>query len=538
MDRTTVSLGIIGVLGLALRLVAIDSRGLWGDEAWRVWAARLPDTVAVLRVAWAQPPSAPLYWLGLHAWIGIFGHGDVAVRLFSVPAAVGALVAIYWLGRIVADRATGLAAAGLLAVSPLAVEVGQEATMYAWALLLATLALAAGLHWRATGRGRTLYILLGVLLLYTHYMGALFLALLCLVGLPPRGRRAAGSTEEPEDTPQNPDSKLKTQNLALSAAEGSKSATAYSWLGAHAIMGLLWAPWLGAMGLRLAARWDEVRQLQHRADLGALYDAAATLSVAASAAGGWAPPLVAGAVLAGGALAGWGLAPRPGPRSVLQVWWPGAVAAGFVGITVAVSALTGAWVVQPRFLALVLPAALLAPAAGLGRIIQAARVRSWPTAQILGGLLGVGWLLAQAGGLHAFYVAPVHGRDGLREIGARLQAEVQPGDLVVSNHPLLLWSVAQYYDGPARGLPISWDVRAGYPLLPPVQPAWVQQQLAALAPLLASAPRLWLIYLPAVDPAGRLLAAIQARYGPGTAHAYPYATLYQFASPNGPRAAR
>src|SRR5579859_7324082 len=168
--------------GLGLRLLAIDSRGLWFDEGWRVWAARLPTAGDVLHAVWAQPPSAPLYWLALHAWIGLVGHGDVAVRLLSVPAAGAVLLAGYWLGWLVEGRSTGLLAAGLLAVSPLAVEVGQEATMYAWSMLLATLALAAGLAWLQTGRGLRRYVVLGSLLLYTHYMGALLLGALLLAG--------------------------------------------------------------------------------------------------------------------------------------------------------------------------------------------------------------------------------------------------------------------------------------------------------------------------------------------------------------------
>src|SRR5207248_1297741 len=118
------------------------------------------------------------------------------------------------------------------AVSPLAVEVGQEATMYAWSMFLATLALAAGLAWLRSGCGVGWYVLAATLLLYTHYMGAPLLAGLLLGGL-------LWQTW-PQSWGQPP------------------AVTRRSWLLAHTAIGLLWAPWLAAMGVRLAQRWDEL----------------------------------------------------------------------------------------------------------------------------------------------------------------------------------------------------------------------------------------------------------------------------------------
>jgi 4-amino-4-deoxy-L-arabinose transferase-like glycosyltransferase len=493
------ALSVILAGGLALRLIAIDSRGLWSDEAWRVWAARLPTAFEVLRVAWAQPPSAPLYWLALHAWIVLFGHSDVAVRLLSVPAAVGALLAIYWLGRIVAGPAVGIGAAALLAVSPLAVEVGQEATMYAWSMLFATLALAAGLAWLRTGRGERRYVALGALLLYTHYMGGLFLGLLLILGWA-WGCRPALFGGAPAVRPRR-------------------------WLAAHAVLGLLWAPWLVAMGIRMAQRWDELSHLEHRADWEQLYGLAVNLSVSASAAATWTTLAVALTVATGGALLGGALLLGRAPGGRL-VWLVAGVGSGFPIVIVAVSALTGAWLVQPRFLALVLPALLVVVAAGVVTAWQRA-VR--PIRLGVGVLLGI-WLLTQAAGVSAFYRAPVHGQDGLRDIGAWLTAAVQPGDLVVANHELLPWMVAQYYAGPVHGLPEDADVRNGYGLWPPPQqPAVVRSQWAALAPQTAAARYIWLIYLPFMDPDGWLLQQLGARYHQLDMRVYPFATVYRFA---------
>ena len=86
-----------------------------------------------------------------------------------------------------AGRAIGLAAAALLAISPLAVQYSQEVRMYALAGLLAAasswagLALLRALQDEKAGRWRLLgltvgYGLLAAALLYTHYYGALVVA--------------------------------------------------------------------------------------------------------------------------------------------------------------------------------------------------------------------------------------------------------------------------------------------------------------------------------------------------------------------------
>lgn len=521
---SALALGLIMLTGLALRLFTIGERGLWGDEAWRVYAARLPSIGDVIHVAWAQPPSAPLWWVGLHLWIVLFGHGDVVVRLFSVPASLGALPAIYWLGNLAVGRTVGLVAAGLLAISPMAVEVGQEATMYAWAMLLATLTVASALAWLKTGRGAARYVALAALLLYTHYMGALLIGE-ALVAALAWLRRPSLWGERP-------------------------MVGARSWLAAHGVILLLWLPWLAAMSLRLVERWGELSRLQNRAGLPDLFNSAMNLSVSASAVATWPQSRLTLSVLVGGGLVAIALI-RPGsgyqaPAAVSRrnLGFLSALVLAFIGITIGASAITGAWLVQPRFLTLVLPLTLcvVAGAASFptamrmrakddlpaGRRVGAIALRFVP---VVSGLLLGAWLVAQVGGLRAFYIAPVHGRDGLREIGALLTREVQPADIVVSNHALLPWFVAQYYGGVVRALPADQDVRQGYRLWPPPdQLRLAGPQWDVLAALVASANprRIWLLYLPAMDPDGSLLARMRQNYSELEASSYPLADLYLF----------
>jgi hypothetical protein len=127
----------------------------------------------------------------------------------------------------------------------------------------------------------------------------------------------------------------------------------------------------------------------------------------------------------------------------------------------------------------------------------------------------------------------VHGRDGVREIGALLSADVQAGDLVLSNHQLLPWSVAQYYGGPIQSLPESRDVRDGYLLWPtPDVLDFAPSQITALQPLLGGIRprRVWLLYLPVMDPHKLLLANLGEQYDKTTLQHFAYCDVYLFES--------
>jgi hypothetical protein len=127
----------------------------------------------------------------------------------------------------------------------------------------------------------------------------------------------------------------------------------------------------------------------------------------------------------------------------------------------------------------------------------------------------------------------VHGRDGVREIGALLSDHVQAGDLVLSNHQLLPWSVAQYYGGPIQALPESRDVRDGYLLWPtPDVLDFAPSQVAALQPLLddVQPKRVWLLYLPVMDPHKVLLAKLGEKFAKFNVRQYAYCNVYLFES--------
>jgi mannosyltransferase len=128
----------------ALRLVLLDARELFRDEAasWLLaqsaWGNIIPRS--------SSEPYPPLFAFALKACIGILGDGQAALRTLSALAGVAMVgVTWAWARQAIGVRAAYLAA-GLVALSPLAIANAREARMYALESLFA--ALAWWLIWR------------------------------------------------------------------------------------------------------------------------------------------------------------------------------------------------------------------------------------------------------------------------------------------------------------------------------------------------------------------------------------------------------
>lgn len=179
------ALGLVLMLALGLRGYRLDAQSLWYDEGVSAFmTTRGAPDIARAAAADIHPPL--YYWL-LAAWAVPFGRGELALRGFSVVCGTLAVWATWRLGQTLFGSAVGLLAAGLLAISPLAVQYGQEVRMYALASLLAVgatwayVSLRRALLDEAVGnRHRALlpvaYAACAVALLYTHYYGVLVIA--------------------------------------------------------------------------------------------------------------------------------------------------------------------------------------------------------------------------------------------------------------------------------------------------------------------------------------------------------------------------
>ena len=180
-------IGLIVMLALALRLVNLNSRPLWYDEAFTLLHAEQPLARifygTVTQSNGAAADVHPLFFYNLlHVWMSGAGQSPFSVRLLSVVLGTATVIMVYLLARRLFDERSGLIAAVLTAVAPFHVYYSQEIRMYSL-LGLTTISMTYFFvrAWREGDYGNWVaFAVLAALTLYTHNLGAMFLAGLAL----------------------------------------------------------------------------------------------------------------------------------------------------------------------------------------------------------------------------------------------------------------------------------------------------------------------------------------------------------------------
>jgi hypothetical protein len=173
LERLAVRVGLVAVVAVAVGLRFAARSPLWLDEAQSVSIARLPLTGShtTLFEGLREDGSPPLYYLLLHGWMAIFGHGDLAVRAMSAVLNLIAAVPLYVLAlRVVGKRAAAVAVLMYL-TSPFALYFATETRMYSLIVLLTAL---GGLALKRTLRAPSVRSVVALavcagLLALTHY---------------------------------------------------------------------------------------------------------------------------------------------------------------------------------------------------------------------------------------------------------------------------------------------------------------------------------------------------------------------------------
>jgi mannosyltransferase len=169
------ALGALAAAGLALHWRALGAP-LWIDEGISIGIASHPlgAIAGVLR----QDGSPPLYYVLLHVWMGVFGHGAAATHALSIACVALAVPAGAWAVAAAFGRLAAVLCAALLALSPFVGLYADETRMYALLVLLALLAVGTFLRAFVLGRRRW-SAPFGVALaavMYTHNWGLFFAA--------------------------------------------------------------------------------------------------------------------------------------------------------------------------------------------------------------------------------------------------------------------------------------------------------------------------------------------------------------------------
>jgi 4-amino-4-deoxy-L-arabinose transferase-like glycosyltransferase len=166
------------VVGYALRLWRLDALSISGDEVISIGLATRPLGVLLATLATSEP-HPPFYYGLLHFWLPVAGQSEFALRFPSVLLGTLGVASAYATGRFVGGRWAGLATAAIFAASQFSVLEAQNGRMYAALQAWAALYLAGLIRWaqRPDRRSGVVVALAGTLAVYTHYHGALLVAL-------------------------------------------------------------------------------------------------------------------------------------------------------------------------------------------------------------------------------------------------------------------------------------------------------------------------------------------------------------------------
>lgn len=165
--------------GFALRLFNLGAQSLWYDETVSAFLAR--QSVPALLAHTARDIHPPGYYLLLHFWTGLAGQTEFALAFLSLIFGLLLLALVYRLAHYLANPATALWTALLVAFSPFNISYSQEVRMYTMGATLGLAAAYCALQALA-GRRRywSGYVVAAAAGLYTLYYFAFLLVVLNL----------------------------------------------------------------------------------------------------------------------------------------------------------------------------------------------------------------------------------------------------------------------------------------------------------------------------------------------------------------------
>ena len=169
----SIALVLILLLAAYLRFNGLGARSLWLDEfcTWHVSRLDLGDSLR-----WEPELTIPpLYQFTLRVLTSSPHPPEWLLRLPAAVCGVLLVLAAYWLGKVLRNRAVGCALAALVACSALQLDFSREARPYTMLVLGCTLSVT--LWYRLVTRPRRLdfwaYIAVTTLTFYAHFLVAL-----------------------------------------------------------------------------------------------------------------------------------------------------------------------------------------------------------------------------------------------------------------------------------------------------------------------------------------------------------------------------
>lgn len=172
--KIEVALFMIILLGIGLRFYGLTIQSYWVDELFTLFSANPSSTLLeTLERIFDDLVHPPVYNVSLWLWFNIFGFTEFSGRSFSAFTGSLSIIAIYFLGKEVANKNVGIYAALLVSINYFLVYFSQEARSYSLMFLLAVMSYLYLFKALRTQKKLdvSFYILFTILLIYTHYFG-------------------------------------------------------------------------------------------------------------------------------------------------------------------------------------------------------------------------------------------------------------------------------------------------------------------------------------------------------------------------------
>ena len=128
-NRSTFFLGLILLLGIALRVYDLGNESYWIDEMSTVLEGQQSVPEILFSGRLDQPPA---YYLPFHFWIQIFGTNEVGTRSFAVLTGIGAIGLLYMIGQRLFGKEVGLLSAFLMTIAEFQIYHSQSARFYSF----------------------------------------------------------------------------------------------------------------------------------------------------------------------------------------------------------------------------------------------------------------------------------------------------------------------------------------------------------------------------------------------------------------------
>ena len=189
ISRFTVPMVLFLLLAFAISLKGINSDNVWFDELISIqhigaFHETYDPMMTIDSLRRSSPDHVPLWHWITRAWAELAGWSQFSLRMVSSLAGTMMIAMMFGLGADVFGRRAGIMAAGFTASSGFMLWYFHELRPNALMMLLAVI--HTWLYMRIVAqrrRGRHTWILFaatGIMLIYTHWLGAVLFAGLCL----------------------------------------------------------------------------------------------------------------------------------------------------------------------------------------------------------------------------------------------------------------------------------------------------------------------------------------------------------------------